>query len=212
MSIPNTIDHSHLVKAIQWIKVNGVPKRRASTKFDLLYEGSSYPPKYVVSLANTFVNGEELRHFSGGRETNNFLIARGFADIINKQTGRKIEIEAEDEDDAEVYAEGRVSFALHRKLERNPKIAKTVKNKRLRETGDLCCDVCGFSFHERYGAIGIGFIEAHHTVPVSSLKVKRSTKLADMALVCSNCHRMLHRSTPLLSINELRNRLRKSAE
>jgi hypothetical protein len=56
MSIPNTIDHSHLIKAIQRIKVNGVPKRRASTKYDLLYEGSAYPPKYVVSLANTFVN------------------------------------------------------------------------------------------------------------------------------------------------------------
>jgi hypothetical protein len=56
----------------------------------------------VVSLANTFVNERELRHFSGGRETNNFLIARGFPDILNKQTGRKIGIEAEDEGDAEV--------------------------------------------------------------------------------------------------------------
>jgi len=68
-------------------------------------------------------------------------------------------------------------------LERNPKIAKKVKNKRLREQGNLCCDVCGFSFHERYGAMGIGFIEAHHTIPVSSLKGRRSTRLADMALV-----------------------------
>ena len=164
MSIPNTIDHSHLVKAIHSINVNGVPKRRAASKYDLLYEESAYPPKYVVSLANTFVNGRELRHFSGGRETNNFLIARGFPHILNKQTERKIGIEAEDEDDAEVYAEGRVSYALHRKLERNAKIAKKVKNKRLREKGDLCCDVCGFSFHERYGAIGIGFIEAHHWI------------------------------------------------
>jgi hypothetical protein len=144
------------------------------------------PSRLVLTPANTFVNGRELRHFSGGRETNNFLIARGFPVILKKQTGRKIGIEAEDEDDAEVYAEGRVSYALHRKLERNPKIAKKVKNKRLREKGDLCCDVCGFSFHERYGAIGIGFIEAHHTVPVPSLKGRQSTKLADMALVCSN--------------------------
>src|SRR5262245_6533797 len=105
MSIPNTIDHSHLTRAIHSINLNGVPKRRASTKFDLLYEKGAYPPKYVVSLAYTFVNGKELRHFSGGRETNNFLIARGFPDIVNKQTGRKIGIEAEDEDDAEVYAE-----------------------------------------------------------------------------------------------------------
>jgi len=209
MSIPHTIGHSHLVKAIQRINLNGVPKRRASTKYDLLYEKDKYPPKYVVSLANTFANRSELHHFSGGKETNNFLIARGFPDIVNKKTGQKVGIEPEDEDDSEFYAEGRVSYGLHRKLERNPKLAKKVKSKRLKEKGDLCCDVCGFSFHERYGAVGIGFIEAHHTVPVSGLKGRRSTKLADMALVCSNCHRMLHRSTPLLSIAELRNRLLK---
>jgi predicted HNH restriction endonuclease len=99
-------------------------------------------------------------------------------------------------DDAEVYAEGRVSYALHRKLERNPKIAKKVKNNRLREKGDLCCDVCGFSFHERYGAIGIGFIEAHHTVPVSSLKSPRATKLPTWRLVCQTNNVFM--STPLL--------------
>ena len=165
----------------------------------------------MIALAHTFVNGSELHHFSGGKETNNFLIARGFPDIVNKKTGQRIGIEPEDEDDSEFYAEGRAYYALHRKLERNPKIAKKVKNKRLKEQGDLCCDVCGFSFHKRYGAIGIGFIEAHHTLPVASLKGRRSTKLADMALVCSNCHRMLHRSTPLLSIADLRKRLQKAS-
>jgi hypothetical protein len=44
MSIPNAIDHSHLVKAIQHIQVNGIPKRRASTRYDLLYEGAHIPP------------------------------------------------------------------------------------------------------------------------------------------------------------------------
>jgi len=117
MSIPNTLDRPHLIKAIQQIKLNGVPRRRGSTKYDLLYEKGKYPPKYVVSLANTFVNGSELRHFSGGRETNNFLIASGLADIVNKKTGQKVWIEPEDEDDSEFYAEGRDSYAVHRKLE-----------------------------------------------------------------------------------------------
>lgn len=30
------------------------------------------------------------------------------------------------------------------------------------------------------------------------------TKIEDIAIVCSNCHRMLHRKRPWLSINELK--------
>jgi hypothetical protein len=134
MSIPNTIDHSHLIKAIQRIKVNGVPKRRASTKYDLLYEGSAYPPKYVVSLANTFVNERELRHFSGGRETTPSL--PGISGHPQQADRAKIGIEAEDEDDAEVYAEGRF-LALHRKLERNLRSQRKLKQQAQRK-GRLC--------------------------------------------------------------------------
>jgi hypothetical protein len=194
---------------MQLIDKKLVPKKRNSTKYDLHYDGRTYPPKYVVSVANTFANGPELRGFKGGPQTNNFLIARGFPDIRNKQSGETIAIQAEDEDDAGMYAEGRVSYTLHRKLERNQTIARAVKNRRLSEAGDLCCDVCGFSFQKHYGPIGVGFIEAHHTIPISKLKKRRFTRLKEIALVCSNCHRMLHRCTPLLSIAELQKRLHK---
>ncbi len=46
-------------------------------------------------------------------------------------------------------------------------------------------------------AIGSDFIEGHHTVPISELKGEVKTKVKDVALVCSNCHRMLHRRRPL---------------
>ncbi len=66
--------------------------------------------------------------------------------------------------------------------------------------GELRCDVCDFSFADTFGRVGAGFIEAHHTIPVSELKGNQMTKIPNIALVCSNCHRILHRSKPMLSI------------
>ena len=67
----------------------------------------------------------------------------------------------------------------------------------------LLCEACGFDFEQVYGEHGKGFIECHHTKPVSELKAGEKTKLSDLALVCSNCHRMIHRRRPWLSVSEL---------
>ena len=178
MRIPSSIENTDIRKAMRQIdkQVPRYPRKRESTIYDLHSGGKVYPPKFVLSLANKCANGNELHGFKGGVQTNNFLIARGFTDIRNKNTGERIAVIAEDEDDATVYPEGQESFAWHRKLERNPKLARKVKNQRLRETGDLCCEVCGFSFQKYYGPIGVGFIEAHHTVPISKFKGQRITR------------------------------------
>ncbi|MEO6787863.1 MAG: HNH endonuclease [Chthoniobacteraceae bacterium] len=56
------------------------------------------------------------------------------------------------------------------------------------------CQVCRISFVELYGELGRGFAEAHHIIPLSSLRARAVTKLSDLITVCANCHRMLHRS------------------
>ena len=71
-------------------------------------------------------------------------------------------------------------------------------------TGALRCQVCGFSFGETYGDLGESFIECHHLTPVSELKAGATTNLSDLVVVCSNCHRMLHRRRPWLTAAELR--------
>lgn len=114
-----------------------------------------------------------------------------------------IEAEIQDEDVESRFPEGAAQYRLHRKLERDPSIARRAKEKRLKEAGDLACDVCGFSFLGYYGEIGSGFIEAHHTVPVSEIQGERKTSVNEIALVCSNCHRMLHTGPTLLSVSEL---------
>jgi predicted HNH restriction endonuclease len=108
------------------------------------------------------------------------------------------------EDDESAFPEGKARYRQHRSLERDSKITRRAKAKRLKETGKLECEVCRSDFSRRYGARGSGFIEAHHKTPVSQLLGKRRTKMEDLALVCSNCHRMLHRGESLLTIEQLR--------
>jgi hypothetical protein len=90
--IPHNITREYILKAIQYIEKNGVPENRASRKYALLYQGKQYPPKYVISLANLFANGELLSSsvFNGGAETNNYLRERGFQ-IIRKSTTKPSE-------------------------------------------------------------------------------------------------------------------------
>ena len=55
-------------------------------------------------------------------------------------------------------------------------------------------EICGFSFVEHYGPLGAGFIEAHHTIPISDLQKGSKTSVDDLAMLCANCHRMIHRT------------------
>ncbi len=79
--ISKDIRREHVVAVLRSIEPEDVPRRRRSTKFELIYEGRRYPPKYVVSLAAKEALGEELEpeSYSGGKETNGFLISLGFA-------------------------------------------------------------------------------------------------------------------------------------
>jgi len=84
-------------------------------------------------------------------------------------------------------------------------LIKAVKEEALKKCSELHCEACGFSFKEFYGELGNGFIEAHHLFPIAELTNETETKKSDIALVCSNCHRMLHRRRPWLSsIDELK--------
>jgi len=65
------------------------------------------------------------------------------------------------------------------------------------------CEVCKFNFEEIYGVIGREYIVAHHLKAIASGPSK--TTLDDIALVCANCHAMIHTKNPAISIEELRN-------
>jgi 5-methylcytosine-specific restriction protein A len=73
----------------------------------------------------------------------------------------------------------------------------------LSDKGTLTCEVCGFEYSEKYGDLGRGFAECHHTKPLGELSKKTKTMLEDLSIICANCHRMIHRTNPLMTIKEL---------
>jgi hypothetical protein len=109
------------------------------------------------------------------------------------------------------FPEGRLKQRLHYSRERSPTLVRQAKEIALKKHGYLRCACCNFDFASTYGELGNGFIEAHHTKPVSSLKFDGEvTRVEDLALVCANCHRMLHRRRPWLGMNDLTRLLKKS--
>lgn len=114
--------------------------------------------------------------------------------------------EGEEEDEIEA-PEGRLLTRHHRSRERARELVAQKKKRVLRSGKPLTCEACDFDFAARYGSRGVGFIECHHKQPLSSLAPGAKTKLSDLALVCSNCHSMLHRGNPWPSVDELRRSL-----
>jgi hypothetical protein len=66
------------------------------------------------------------------------------------------------------------------------------------------CEVCDMKYKSKYGTIGKRFIIAHHCETIGGRSRSTPTTLEDIALVCSNCHDMLHRKNPPYGIEELR--------
>jgi len=107
-----------------------------------------------------------------------------------------------DIDEDETFAEGRPFERRHIARERDRRArAKKIAHAR-RTLGFVRCEACGFDFEATYGERGRDFIECHHRNPLS-VSGPSMTSLADLALLCSNCHRMIHRAAPWLTVEQL---------
>jgi 5-methylcytosine-specific restriction protein A len=98
--------------------------------------------------------------------------------------------------------EGGVLLKEHLRRERDTTL-KPRKIAQAKKWGiPIACEACGFNFLKVYGPRGRDYIECHHRIPLHvSGPVK--TQLEDLALICSNCHRMVHRSHPWLTVEQL---------
>jgi 5-methylcytosine-specific restriction protein A len=109
-------------------------------------------------------------------------------------------------DEFEAEEGGRL-LALHYRRERN----RTIRSRKIAAVmaagSPVACEVCDFDFGAAYGDLGEGYIEVHHVLPLHASGAT-TTKLSDLALMCGNCHRMVHRARPWLTPDQLRARLR----
>jgi len=103
-----------------------------------------------------------------------------------------------DQEDDEVLFEDRTKIRIHKRIERNQKLSKKVKAIK-----GLKCEVCDFTYSDKYVGIKSDYIEAHHLVPFSKLedKVVPLDPKSDFAVLCADCHRMIHRSDFISDIN-----------
>jgi 5-methylcytosine-specific restriction protein A len=125
-------------------------------------------------------------------------------ELINEVS--KIENDETIENDS--VSEGQVLYKLHKVRERKRKIIEAKKKKVLKETNELKCEVCDFDFEKTYGQIGKGYIECHHLIPLSNFQVNKETKLEDLALLCSNCHKMIHKDLTIKTIEEFKSKIK----
>jgi 5-methylcytosine-specific restriction protein A len=112
--------------------------------------------------------------------------------------------ELESDDELQEAPEGRLLTRRHLARERSRKLVENKRKSAMKRDGRLVCEVCGFDFVVHYGSRGDGVIECHHTKPVETLAEGHKTHLNDLALVCANCHRIIHRRRPWLSVASLK--------
>jgi 5-methylcytosine-specific restriction protein A len=109
------------------------------------------------------------------------------------------------DDEISGYEEGNKYEILATRYERNP-----INRFLCIEHYGYKCQVCEHDFEKTYGEIGHEYIQVHHIKPVSKMGAHYIVEpLKDLIPVCANCHVMLHKKDPPISIEELKSRLRK---
>lgn len=104
--------------------------------------------------------------------------------------------------------EGRRRIIQHISYERSS------KNREMAiEIHGTTCKICKFNFDSFYGSdLAKQYIEVHHIIPLYK-KQRKVNPEKDLICVCSNCHSMLHRrADDLVSIEELKSRIKRNSE
>lgn len=117
-------------------------------------------------------------------------------------TGANIPGIVEAKEEAEIIGvEGAKIQVYVNRYERDPSL-----RKKCIDLHGSVCRACGFSFEETYGELGKGFCHVHHKKPLSELEGQTAeiNPETDLIPLCANCHAIIHRTSPALSLGELK--------
>jgi len=146
------------------------------------------------------------RYSDSDRETIWNLLAKHVSKIVPPEVINDIsaEQEASDGNPVTTKTEGGKKVVTIYKYERNLAL-----RSRAFEIYGYNCAVCEFNFEKFYGVWGKGFGEVHHLLPLSDSDAKRETDPeTDLIILCSNCHRMVHRKRGItLTVKELKKKI-----
>lgn len=115
-------------------------------------------------------------------------------------TNDKPEVEAEEI----VGIEGKLLIRLHIYRERDRHFARMVRRHyKSQAGGKLICHACGSVPVKTYGPNGESCVEAHHKIPIEQLQPDSVTVVSEMAMLCANCHRVVHSKRPCLTVEQV---------
>jgi 5-methylcytosine-specific restriction enzyme A len=120
-------------------------------------------------------------------------IATSKCTIVRGAEPVPVSINADDIELAGFEGQERKRFVQHRRREDSMRRHKI--EDAFAKAGKLVCEVpkCEFDFAKRYGPLGTGYAQVHHLVPLHRApKTGRKVTLKDLAIVCANCHAMIH--------------------
>ena len=90
-------------------------------------------------------------------------------------------------------SEGERKLKRHFVRERSPRLRADKVASFRSEHGHLRCEICGHSEVGVYPPnFGDNMFEVHHRVPLAQTTEPIPTTLADLAILCANCHRSVH--------------------
>lgn len=185
------------VKILAYTSIRDVIKVKTTDWVNVNFQGISQGNACNIDNIKSVSESDSLKENSWNIFKRFFLI--DFFDSVVAVASLNTEVEEVSPELS--VSEGKQRLVTHFVRERNRDIVNQ-KKKNAIENDILFCEVCEFSFIEKFG---VEFIECHHIKPISD-SGERETNLDDLALVCPNCHRMLHKKIDgcFLSIEELR--------
>ncbi|MBY5708067.1 hypothetical protein [Rhizobium leguminosarum] len=143
-----------------------------------------------------------LYNYLNDKARNSLIIRRGFVPS-EKGWGTRIVIQwqiadavapATSEEDKK-FIEGREERRQHLFRERKAGLRQELLSARKRV--GLSCDICELTGSHLAKDISESVFEAHHNKEPFSTPGERTVTVKDMALLCANCHRLLHRLVTL---------------
>lgn len=194
----------------KWRKVMMLSPEKGTATFRSLTSDISYNMRYTNVLTNDswWLDQSMLdAHPSAFLKWHEYLESVNLmnpANTSNDVSNETIvnDLDADEIENNGLSKEGSVKEYFGKRYERDPKNrAEAIKHH------GLSCMVCEFNFEQTYGDRGKHFIEVHHKNPIHTFEGEEQfiNPRTDLATVCSNCHRMLHRKADnVLSIEELK--------
>jgi len=171
--------------SIPEIEINGRLNYRNGHVYHIEYDSTNLPTEEeLIRDLHKMLDAYETLFFRGGRDSDNFSIS--------------------EQKDEEVSIQETYRKKVHSLIER----PSSSQIKRIKKKLGYICQGCEFDFQKVYGELGKHYIEAHHLIPISELKKGESRKITekDFAVLCANCHRMIHRledSSDLIKLKSL---------